>query len=66
MIRIKALNEESHSSCSEDEEESTVTKEAQVLISFERNCTRALKNCFCFKGNNSSGRICTSIETENR
>lgn len=30
MIRIAALNEESHSSGSEDEDEPTVTKEAQV------------------------------------
>lgn len=32
MIRILALNEESHSSNSEDGEEPTVTKEAQVKI----------------------------------
>lgn len=37
MIRILALNEESRSTGSEDEEEPTVTKEAQVIIWCEKS-----------------------------
>lgn len=67
MIRILALNEESHSSGSEDDKEPTVTKEAQV-ISFKINSTKAQKfHCpLLCTGNNSSVRICSSAQIENR
>lgn len=38
MIRILALNEESHSSNSDDGDEPTVTQEAQVIILFGFKC----------------------------